>query len=178
MEIGTKKRRKTNKIIYEDHGFIVAEDDKGNTFIIDSIDKDLLNWYWSIDPPGYPRHYTKIYLHREISSRMNGDISFKEIDHENLDKTDARRKNLRLLDHSQNLHNAGPKRKHAKIHSSFKGVHWSKRSKSINGGVWIARVKKNRKIFRGGQFDNENDAAHAVDSLAKQLGLHTYKSNF
>jgi hypothetical protein len=67
--------------------------------------------------------------------------------------------------------------------SKFVGVHWNKKDRK-----WIAGIRHDGKLQHLGRFDDENEAARAVDTAARQLrgedahggrsGNNTYRLNF
>ena len=90
-----------------------------------------------------------IYLHREIMSPIPKGMI---VDHENRDRRDNRRCNLRLCTYSENALNSPPK--------------YGKKYKGVNkrGRKYVAR-------FRGkylGSFDSELEAARQYNSVASE----------
>jgi hypothetical protein len=85
----------------------------------------------------------------------------RELDHENLDKLDNRRSNLRPCAHHQNMHNIP---KYANSSSQYIGVYWHKGARK-----WVAHAKVNRVYHYLGRYSNEVDAAKARDSHLRQI---------
>lgn len=80
------------------------------------------------------------------------------VDHENHNRCDNRRCNLRVCTQSQNMAN---QRKRVGASSKYKGVHWCKKDKR-----WRAQIRVNYKTLYLGQFEKELDAAAAYDVAA------------
>ena len=98
----------------------------------------------------------KTSLHRFLmGSPLN-----KDVDHINHDRIDNRRKNLRICTRSQNQAN----KNHAAGRSGLKGVIWITQKKK-----WVARVKKEGKVYHAGFFNDKIEAAVAYNRLAKKL---------
>lgn len=81
------------------------------------------------------------------------------IDHINGNGLDNRRKNLRLVTKSQNMMNRGIQKNNT---SGFMGVSFHKAT-----GRWRAYIKKDKKQFYLGLFDNKKDAAIAYNEATK-----------
>ena len=102
-------------------------------------------------------------LHREIMERVLGRnlTSDEEVDHEDLDKLNNRRRNLRLADRFKNNQNKGIRSSNT---SGYVGVWWNKRDKR-----WYAQILSNGERKHIGCFKNPDDAARAYDTKAKEL---------
>lgn len=100
-----------------------------------------------------------ILLHREVLGAGHS----MRVDHRDLDTLHNFRRNLRLATCSQNLGNqpkqTGPR------HSQFKGVCWSKASKT---NPWVAYITAQRKTKHLGYFSEEILAAKAYNKAAKK----------
>jgi len=112
---------------------------------------------------GKRRH---ISMHREVMRLSNGEVfgvfNDRFVDHQNHNGLDNRHSNLRSATRAQNTWN---RRKTSSLCSSrFKGVCWSKKEKK-----WHVQIKQNRKQKTIGYFDDEQAAAKAYDSKAKEL---------
>lgn len=101
----------------------------------------------------------KVYMHHMIMGTAN-------IDHRSADQFDNQKTNLRKATKSQNGGNARKmKTRMGKPTSSkYKGVHWSK-----TAGKWRAVIKCEGKMYYGGNFNKEEEAARAYNKLAKKL---------
>lgn len=87
----------------------------------------------------------------------------KVIDHDNMDKLDNRKFNLRVCVKSEN-EVAKPKSKSRDYSSKYKGVHWSKHLK-----YWVAQIKKGSARLHLGYFKDEIECAKARDVKALEL---------
>jgi hypothetical protein len=141
--------------------------------LIDTADFDKVSnlpgtWYakyFKSTDSHYVRMYTKISkgnwreisIHRYLFDNPNGLV----IDHINHNTLDNRRKNLRVLTHSQNLQN----RKGATSLSSsgIRGVSWHKREKK-----WRAKIRVNGIDKHLGSFNDIEDARKAVEIGIKE----------
>lgn len=100
----------------------------------------------------------KIYLHRLITNCPKD----MQVDHINKNKLDNRQINLRIVDKYQN--NLNRDKPHRKTSSIYKGVYWHK----INLN-WATNISKGGKKYVCGSYDNQVDAAIAVDKKLKEL---------
>lgn len=144
---------------------INLETTKGIIAQIDKIDEDLAekNWY-SLN--GYVirknefRNYVQ--MHSVIMERILGRKLNKneEVDHINGNRSDNRRANLRLLNHSENCANI---RKSSRIRSTciYKGVHYD-----ITKNKYRARITLNGITYHLGFFEDEVEAAREYDRAA------------
>lgn len=136
--------------------------------------KALRKWTWHWNRRGYAARlqYVNgqgfddiIYLHRVIK----GDIDGVEYDHENRDKLDCRRTNLRIATQHQNAGNIA-KRKNPSATSRFKGVCFDNEKKR-----WLAQGRSRGKMVFLGRFKDEKDAAAAYNYWAsKYFGEFAY----
>lgn len=95
-------------------------------------------------------------MHREIMRAPKG----TQVDHEDGDGLNNRRRNLRFSTFSQNNHNRGPYKRNT---SGFKGVSWSSSKKR-----WEAHIQVAGKHLHLGRFRNKLDAAKAYEVAAKK----------
>ncbi len=109
--------------------------------------------------------WSTLQMHRLILDAKKGQI----VDHVNCDGLDNRRVNLRFCTASQNNQNQASRGGT----SLFKGVSRNNKQKK-----WMAKIKKDRKVFYLGLFDNEKDAAIAYDNAAKKLFVDFAWLNF
>lgn len=82
-----------------------------------------------------------------------------EIDHEDGNRANNQRYNLRPVTHAQNLQ--AKQRKAAGKTSNYRGVSWHRSSKA-----WTAQIRIQGKVTYLGVFEKETDAAVAYDSAA------------
>lgn len=138
--------------------------------IVDKQDLDLLKlgkWYRGGSGRVELVKDHRVTLHRIIGTRMG--IPFdSEIDHENRDKLDNRRSNLRPATRAQNNRNRG---KNKGCVSQYKGVY-------PNRGKWASSIMIEGKRIWIGRFDNEIEAAKAYDAKAKELHAEFAVLNF
>lgn len=148
----------------------------GRTIIVDDEDADLL-------PNRYKTHRVKaknVYvnakggglMHRIILGRKLGRelLVTERVDHENLNKMDNRRSNLRLATHAQNLANRD-KARHSR--NPYKGITQDSRFK------WLAQIKIDGKSIRLGLFEDAIEAHRAwcIASLKQWGEFHNFGSN-
>lgn len=123
--------------------------------LISDVDTDLvfLNTF-HLRTDGYVRTGDQRWLHKIIASRMG---LHGEIDHEDRNKLNCQRENLRLATRQENSRNRTST-------TALKGVHWSK-----SNGKFIARIRLNqgKRIYLG-QYDDPIEAARVYDKAAIQ----------
>lgn len=141
------------------------ESNKGNLYIIDDIDRDLLNYHWSENNYGYIQSKIKgkvEFLHLIIAGRMAILEEGFICDHRDRDVTNNCRDNLRIATHSQNQQNCKKHNYHGNPYSKYKGVTYHKVQK-----VWFSTLTKDKIKFQLGTFKTEEDAARAYNVQAK-----------
>ena len=132
---------------------------QGGYFIVNLEDFDMVNsQYWYLDSKGYVtgKEYgtqNTIRLHNILCP------NFTEVDHENQNKLDNRRCNLREATRQENVIN----RPVSKANSSgFIGVYWSKKDQS-----WYSQITINRKNIHLGYTKTKEQAV--VQRLQAEL---------
>lgn len=116
---------------------------------------------WYLSPDGYAVRYARandgrkspVYMHRLVTRAPTNRMT----DHENGDRLDNRRTNLRLATASQNNANS----KDRPRRSRFRGVYWHNPSNK-----WVAQVSVGGQPRHLGLFANEVKAARAYDRAA------------
>ncbi len=151
---------------------------KGHFVLVDEEDYPVysqFNWSASVLPRtvyAYLRrnHEGKsriLFLHRVITGAPHG----MQVDHINGNGLDCRRSNLRVCTVRANHQNI--RKTVVSTSSQYKGVSWDKcRSK------WLAKVKAGGRYFNVGRFDDEEDAARAYDTKARDLFGEFARLNF
>ena len=139
---------------------------KGKFTIVDDADLSWLSqWKWYAHRGGKSKFYAArrekgrtVLLHRELISVPAG----LEIDHIDGDGLNNRRENLRVVTHSQNLMNQGPRSNKDSYSSRFVGVSYSKANKK-----WQAYIKAGDRQKHLGRFLTEELALKARQEAAK-----------
>lgn len=143
---------------------------KGASMLVNEADVPLLgSQAWQLSTHGYAHRKRwdgeKVigeFAHRLIMSAKRGEI----VDHINRDPLDNRRENLRFVDHSTNLANAGPRVDNT---SGYRGVYWHSRA-----GKWMSQASLHKKLTYLGLFVEKEDAARAYDAaLLAHYGPNT-----
>jgi hypothetical protein len=111
-----------------------------------------------------------VLMHRLILELDGQNIDGLEVDHDNGNRLDNRRENLRPATKSQNMSNRGP---FLNNKSGFKGVCWHKRRQK-----WIAQIHVSGKRTHLGYFDDPIAAARAYDAAALELHGAFARLNF
>jgi hypothetical protein len=141
---------------------------QGKFAIVDVCDYVyLMQWKWHYQKQRSSKGYAArtdrtsgqrtVRMHRVILEQM-GYKNFTHSDHQNRNKLDNRRGNLRSATDSQNQHNQGTRRNNT---SGYKGVCWHKRDKK-----WQARICVNGKYIYLGYYDDSKEAALAYNEAA------------
>ena len=139
----------------------------GSTVLVDAADYEWLSrWKWKPHVAGYAcrtgwdktrKRFITILMHRLLIDIPEG----CEVDHENRNKRDNRRSNLRPLPHFLNNHNQGVYRSNT---SGQRGVVWDK-----SKGKWMARLTLNGKTHHLGRFADLEDARAAYERARSDL---------
>lgn len=121
-------------------------------FVDDGDYEELSEYQWHADSYGYavrniphpvnPGKTFVLKMHRVIMGLEYGDAS--RVDHEDENKTNNQRYNLRSATHAQNQRNRS---KQANNTSGFKGVSWHRKN-----SLWEARIKVDGKRKHLGYF--------------------------
>jgi hypothetical protein len=137
----------------------------GSVALVDDVDFDRVSQHtWRPDDQGYAVCDIKIdgirttaKMHRIVMNAGKG----VEIDHENTNRLDNQRHNLRLATRSQNMANSFG---HPSCRrSSFKGVGWFARISK-----WTAQITVRGKKVHLGYFTDEREAAAVYNTAAKK----------
>lgn len=144
-------------------GFVVGFTHKGDEFIFDVDDFDIVSKYtWHKTSNGYICNKNKskyTVLHRLIMNPPDG----IDIDHINHDKCDNRKENLRFATRSQNLVNRRYKNK-----TGYRGV------VSLPSGRFVAQIGDDYL----GSYDTAEEASQAYeDEALKRYGEFVYRPN-
>jgi len=100
------------------------------------------------------------FAHRVAWALHHGSWPESDLDHINRVRTDNRICNLRLSTSALNGHNKVMRN----AHSPFVGVTWYAPT-----GTWVAKVCKDKKVYRLGTFTDPVEAAIARDKKAREL---------
>lgn len=150
---------------------------QGQFAIVDDEDYDyLMRWKWRL-LKGNNTYYaiTSIYrkhkrttesMHRMILKPKDG----RWVDHKDRNGLNNTRLNIRTCSKSQNGQNKIPAKN---ARSKYKGVVWHERLKK-----WKAHIYLNRRDIYLGVYVNEQDAAKAYDTKAKELFGEFARLNF
>jgi hypothetical protein len=126
----------------------------------DSDMEELKKFDWKVGKNGYV--YATVYMHRLLVQPRPGYL----VDHEDRNRLNNRRKNLRECTHSQNSRNTSKseicKRTGNPVSSKFKGV-------SRRGDRWRSTICIAGKRMHLGTFDTEKEAAEAYLKIHEPL---------
>jgi len=156
-------------MLFEQIGEItmVTNPNTGVSFIIDSDDISVVNGRtWGTNSHGYVINYDKkkvVMLHREIMRCPENMV----VDHINHNKTDNRKKNLRICTVAENAYNA---RTPTNNTSGQKGVSFSMRD-----NMWVAYISFGGKLIQLGRFKSKDDAVrNRINAEVKYHGDFRY----
>jgi hypothetical protein len=137
---------------------------KGMEALVNDEDFEYLNqWLWCIHGEyavriGPRPKRERIKLHKEVAKRMG---LIGQIDHEDRNKLNCQRNNLRRATQSQNMANRDLDSQNS---SGLKGVHWHSRV-----GKWHAQIRLRGNKIHLGYFDSQIEAAKAYNRAAKTM---------
>lgn len=136
----------------------------GTTFLVDEdIAETMGRFAWKLDKDGYVirkttvngRRGMTVRLHRAVMSCTDPRVL---IDHQDGNKLNNMRGNLREATRSQNWQNGFKRKNRASV---FRGVTWNKRC-----GKWQSSIKAFGRSIYLGLFDDEHEAGHAYNRAA------------
>lgn len=140
----------------------------GHFAIVDDEDYEVLSrfkWHVVKDDKGkYLYAITKIRMHRFVLNVPSGMF----VDHINGDTLDNRKSNLRICTNAENQQNT----KSRGGSSRYKGVSYQRKT-----GKWMAAFIANKVHYYCGLFNNEEDAALAVDKKRAEVMGHFASRN-
>lgn len=163
----TKKRRKPDNMVDFIYDVCIMHFDNGRTCVFDKADYEKIKgirWIFSKGDYRYPQcSFTKnkirkrYFMHNWLISVEDGFV----VDHINLDKSDNRRCNLRVIKKHENYFNM-PKKEDCK--SKYRGVSLASNSSLFACVSKILGVRKNLGVYR-----TEEAAAHAYNEYLKTI---------
>lgn len=136
----------------------------GAMVLVDDADFDTLSQFnWHQDSKGYAYRLKRIGKGKRLSFRMHRVILNvpSRVDHQDLNKLNNQRHNLRPCTQSQNNCNH---LKRSNNTSGYKGVQWYKRDSK-----WMARIQFEGRVKCLGFFDDILEAANAYNAAAITL---------
>lgn len=142
-----KDNKKYNKYeLFEDYG--IGYTSNGTEFYFDLEDYNKIKYYCWMESNGYIISYgtnskKAIYLHKFV---MNTE---KEVDHKDRKRSNARKDNLRICTHGENMRNVSIKQNN---NSGIIGVFYDK-----SRDKWISSIDVNKQNFRK-RFVNKQEA--------------------
>lgn len=161
---------------YEEYDdYIVGYTETRDTFLFDKQDYELIkNHCWRVNTSGYilsVRDDHTIMFHRLILGMYDSsEYDNLDVDHINGDKTDNRRKNLRIVTRSQNNMN---RKLQSNNTSGVTGV-----SLNTKNNKWVAQIELHGKHIHLGEFDNFEDAVNArIKGEEKYFGEYSFRNS-
>lgn len=170
LAIESSKQRNKKQNLYDltTFSYGVGYDHNNNQFYFDKEDYDLISQYcWHKGNKGYisTSHPHGLKMHRLVMGVKNSSII---IDHINLNKSDNRKENLRIVSNSQNRMNTRPPKCNT---SGTKGVCYVK-----SRNKWCAYISANKKRITIGRYDRIEEAI-AARQKAEELYFGEYNYN-
>lgn len=133
--------------------------------VVDDCDRATAELGWCLDAWGYVVRRGEdgriVRLHRLLLGLAPGDA--REGDHENRDRLDNRRENLRIVTRAQQMHNVSPRPRS----STYRGVSFCRQT-----GRWRATAQVGGRWKHLGRFDSEEDAAAAARAFREREMSH------
>lgn len=147
--IRRNKKRNANKYqIFEDYGILFTSNTNEIVYFdIDDSEK-ILQYYWHKDSSGYPS--TNI---NKKQIRLHVFLGFKWHDHQNQNKLDNRKVNLRPCTSQENNRNIGLRKTNT---SGVTGVYWFDKNKK-----WISQINIDKRTKYLGSFAEKDKAIEA-----------------
>lgn len=169
-EVTSKRTKRFNTYdLSGDYGIGYTTD--GKEFYFDLEDYDLIkNYCWYIRDNGYVINKSNgitTHMHRLVMG-IQGKEDNIFVDHiSNQDKNDNRKRNLRLVTHSENMQNVGIRNNNT---SGCTGVNYDKKRRK-----WRSRICCNKTKYELGLFDEYEDAVKArKEAEIKYFGEHRH----
>lgn len=168
--LGRTKFDPNEIILYDNYAEIVLYNNKGievaRTVIdIEDVDK-VKNYKWHLRDDGYVSGTfgkKRKYLHHFIMDIEKLSRTGLEIDHQDRNKLNNRKNNLKLITISNNRFNINIQTNN---NSGIRGVYWNKKMDK-----WRGQIFHNRKNIHLGYFDKLEDAIQArIDAELKYFG--------
>lgn len=139
--------------------------------VVDAVDADWANqWRWYLNNDYASRTPLKsenqgrmVRLHRALMGLKYGDI--EQVDHEDLNKLNCRRKNMRVVPKGKNQQNQGGHNKTSK----YRGVHWS-----TAANKWCVTFRMNGETKYFGIYADELEAAKVAKKVRLQSMPYSY----
>lgn len=134
--------------------------------LVDDSDRELVEgWRWSLTKRGYVRRTVRVdgrqqtvHLHRVITGLERDDP--RDVDHENGNRRDCRRSNLRVVTRAGNAQNVT----RVRGRSRFRGVSWH-----VSNRRWQAKLTVGYRQVHVGYFADELEAAIAAEGARRDL---------
>lgn len=147
------------------NGLIEIPLSKGKVALVDVVDYEIVSQFkWHLHPLGYAattqggrKNKHTILMHRLLSNADKSEM----VDHENGDKLNNSRSNLRVCSGTQNQ---GNRNLNANNTSGYKGVSFSKAR-----GVWVAKIDISGKTKYLGSSQCRHEAAIMYNKKALEV---------
>lgn len=129
---------------------------------------DLDSHFWTLHSGYAARHAggQTIFMHHDVIGRSPG----LDVSHENANKLDNRRGNLRHVTRGDNMRNPADGPNSARRSCPFRGVTRDDRSRPL-ARPWRGKVTVNGKTHQTRRFGTPEEARDALDDLRRELGL-------
>lgn len=138
---------------------------QGKEALVDDVDYAyLMQWKWYFSNRGYAVRNTRgsqrttLAMHTVVAKRKG--LPGREVDHQDRNRLNNKRSNLREARRQQNLANSGPRRYGT---SGYRGVTWRAQSQRYQ-----ARIMVDRKAINLGHHDTALKAAKAYNKAASK----------
>ena len=136
------------------------------------VDEDMAHLaveFWSISGDGYAKTYHKgklLFMHHAVVGRKPG----RDVSHENADKLDNRRRNLRHASRSDNVLNPHDQRRRSRLSCPYRGVTRDDQRRKLTR-PWRGKVVLDGRTHQTQRFATPEEAAIALNALRASLDL-------
>ncbi|HKY51659.1 MAG TPA: HNH endonuclease [Candidatus Limnocylindria bacterium] len=134
----------------------------GHALVDDDMLPDLRRHFWTMHDGYAVRHERgrKVFMHHDVAGRQPG----MDVSHENANKLDNRRANLRHVTRGENMRNPADGATVALKSNRYRGVTRDDRSRSL-ARPWRGKVTVDGRTYQTSRFATPEEARDALEAL-------------